>query len=87
MEEHLGRKLNQKYSKTGKKKDYEIVHHIDMNKLNNNIDNLWLCSVSDHTIAHASFNTICSELMNNYNKYSGIKFNKKTGRYSLKEAT
>ena len=75
MEEHLGRKL----------KSWESVHHIDMVKLNNNISNLWLCTAITHNKAHASYNTICAELMTNYNKYSGIKFNKKTGIYYLKE--
>ena len=83
MEEHLGRKLNQKYQRTKNKADYEIVHHIDMNKLNNNLSNLWLCSVKDHTLAHASYNEICVELMVNYHQYSGIGFNRKTGKYYL----
>ena len=83
MEEYLGRPLNQKYNMTKNRKDYEIVHHIDMIKLNNNIDNLWLCSVSEHTLAHASYNEICAELMTNFNKYSGIDFDRKTGRYYL----
>ena len=83
MEEHLGRPLNEKYKKTKNRGDYEIVHHIDMVKHNNDLSNLWLCSVSQHTLAHASYNEICAELMINYNKYKGIKFNKKTGKYYL----
>ena len=39
MSKHLGRKLLKN----------EVVHHIDMDKTNNNIDNLWLCNTSAHT--------------------------------------
>ena len=73
VEDELGRDL----------KSYEIVHHIDMDKLNNNIENLWVCNNVKHTKAHASYNNICKNLMFNYKKYSGISFNKKTGCYSL----
>lgn len=73
MEEYLGRKL----------KPHESVHHIDMIKLNNDISNLWLCNPKTHHRAHASYNEICSKLMLDYNKYSGIEFNKETGKYYL----
>jgi hypothetical protein len=73
MEEYLGRKLT----------SLEIVHHIDQDKLNNHINNLWLCNNSEHEIAHRSHDKLCSELMNNYHKYSGISFNKETGKYYL----
>ena len=42
MEEHLKRKL----------KSYEVVHHIDGNKLNNNIKNLKLMKKSEHDKLH-----------------------------------
>jgi hypothetical protein len=42
MEQHLGRKLLSK----------EHVHHIDGNKLNNDISNLLLTSPKEHTIIH-----------------------------------
>jgi hypothetical protein len=42
MEQHLGRKLRKG----------EDVHHIDGNKLNNNISNLQVLSKSDHTKLH-----------------------------------
>jgi len=73
MEEYLGRKL----------KSWETVHHIDMAKLNNDISNLWLCIAKTHHKAHSSYNKICSQLMLDYNKYSGIDFNRETGEYYL----
>jgi len=75
MKQHLGRKLTRE----------EQVHHIDMNKTNNDISNLWLCSRSQHGIAHYSFNRICEELMGNFHKYADIKFNLEIGKYYLTE--
>lgn len=75
MEQHLGRKLTAA----------EQVHHIDMNKANNDLSNLWVCSRSEHGKAHYSFNRICEELMGNFNKYSDIRFNVETGKYYLIE--
>lgn len=76
MEEHLGRKL----------KSWESVHHIDMDKLNNDISNLWLCTAKTHHMAHSSYNEICGKLMTNFNKYSGIGFDKQKGKYYLKDS-
>lgn len=42
MEQHLGRKLETS----------EVVHHIDGDRLNNNIDNLEVMSVGEHTRFH-----------------------------------
>lgn len=39
MEEHLGRKLNR----------YEVVHHINGNKMDNRLENLELMSLSEHS--------------------------------------
>jgi hypothetical protein len=75
MEQHLGRKL----------KRTEIVHHIDMNKENNHIDNLWLCTHSEHQIAHGTFNKICAQLMNSISSYSKVEFDKDKGEYYLIE--
>lgn len=44
MERHIGRPLA----------DDEVVHHIDMNKQNNNLDNLMLMTRSGHTKLHRS---------------------------------
>lgn len=73
MEECLGRKLTR----------LEVVHHIDMDKLNNDISNLWLCNEVTHGVAHMSFTKICGELYHNYHKYSGINFNTEIGKYYL----
>tara|TARA_R110002012_G_scaffold110793_1_gene255458 strand:- start:521 stop:1198 length:678 start_codon:yes stop_codon:yes gene_type:complete len=73
MQDHLGRKLL----------PIEQVHHIDMNKTNNHISNLWLCTPSDHMAAHHSFNECCEELMDNFHKYSDIKFDIELGQYYL----
>ena len=69
MEQYLGRKLLRT----------EIVHHIDMDKTNNNIDNLWLCTQSTHTKAHGSMNIAVAELI----EKGLVGFN--TGKYYLKE--
>lgn len=42
MEQHLGRKL----------KKGEVVHHIDGNKTNNNINNLQLMTAKEHSKMH-----------------------------------
>jgi hypothetical protein len=70
MEQYLDRKL----LKT------EQIHHIDMDKTNNNIDNLWLCSASEHQSAHMSFNSLCALGMK---KAIQFKFNRETGKYYL----
>lgn len=46
MEKKIGRKL----------KKYEIVHHIDGNPSNNNLSNLLLLSLSEHTSLHNKTN-------------------------------
>jgi len=57
----------------------ETIHHIDMNKQNNSIDNLYLCSNSKHHIAHGTLNKAVSELM----KRGIIKFT--DGEYVIVE--
>jgi len=70
MEQYLGRKLLKS----------EVVHHIDMDKTNNDISNLWLCNSSQHQIAHTSFNTLCALGMNRPIQFG---FNVETGKYYL----
>jgi hypothetical protein len=69
MEQYLGRKLLRT----------EIVHHIDMDKTNNNINNLWLCNHSTHTTAHGSMNIAVAGLI----EKGLVEFNE--GKYYLKE--
>ena len=52
METHIGNKIP-----TGM-----VVHHIDGSKTNNEIDNLLLCSVSDHNNCHAKIERLVFEL-------------------------
>ena len=70
MQNHLGRELCPKT---------ERVHHIDMDKLNNSIDNLWICDNSMHMKAHHSMNSVVSLLMGK----GLVEFNKNVGEYHL----
>ena len=69
MSKHLGRKLLKN----------EVVHHIDMDKTNNNIDNLWLCNTSAHTKAHGSMNGYVKVLFN----LGLVIFDTESGKYIL----
>ena len=70
MEQYLGRKLL----------STEHIHHIDMDKLNNNISNLWLCTPKQHRSAHHSFNEYCVEA---FKRPVQFGFNVETGKYYL----
>jgi transcription elongation factor Elf1 len=52
VENHIGRKLLEN----------EVVHHIDGNKLNNDIGNLDVCSISEHNNCHAKAEQIVFQL-------------------------
>ena len=69
VENHIGRKLL---------KD-EVVHHIDGDKLNNNIGNLDICTISEHNNCHAKAEQIIFELYRN----GTVGYNKKTKRYFI----
>mgnify|MGYP003110903551 CR=1 FL=1 len=69
MEEYLGRKLAKN----------EQVHHINCNKTDNHIDNLWICNRQTHLKAHASVNKLIGSLL----ELHIIRFNRKTGKYGL----
>jgi hypothetical protein len=71
MELHLERRL----------KKGEIVHHIDGDKKNNNLDNLFLTSVEEHNKLHAESESILFDLY----KKGIIGFDRTTGRYFLQE--
>lgn len=57
----------------------EIVHHIDGNKKNNNLENLYLTTVNEHNKLHAESESIIFELY----KQGIVTFNKEIGRYEL----
>lgn len=69
MEEHLGRKLT----------ETEIVHHIDGNRNNNNLNNLFLTNTKGHSLAHRSLELIGYWLVQN----NFINFDLGTGTYTL----
>ncbi len=70
MEKHLGRPLHRS----------EIVHHIDNNKTNNDLSNLWLTNLQDHSKAHDSLEKVAVELF----RQGLIEFNVLTGEYKLR---
>lgn len=59
----------------------EVVHHIDGDKTNNSLENLFLTTVAEHNKLHAESESIIFELV----KKGMVKFNKETARYELKE--
>ncbi len=71
MENHLGRAMEKG----------EVVHHIDGNKTNNDIDNLDLCTVQEHNACHGTSETIVFELY----KRGIVGYDRITKRYFLKE--
>ena len=71
MQERIGRKI----------KKGEIVHHIDGDKLNNDLENLYLTTVAEHNKLHATSENIVFDLV----KSNLVKFNRDTGRYEMSE--
>lgn len=69
IEDFLGRKLTKN----------EFIHHIDGDKLNNNIENLILCSKNEHFEIHSSLISMAYILV----KKGQIKFDKKTKKYAV----
>lgn len=67
VSQHLGRPLTKE----------EVVHHLDGDKLNNYIENLWLCDAKKHNAAHRSLELIALEMYRN----GEVIFNKDTGQY------
>jgi hypothetical protein len=70
METHLKRRL----------KKGEVVHHIDGDKTNNHIENLFLTSTEEHNKIHACSEKLIFELL----KKNIVFFNKEAARYELK---
>ena len=70
MEKHLGRSLRRS----------EIVHHVDGNKDNNSIKNLYLFpSLSKHRSAHCSLESLLPKLL----ERKVVRFNRSKGLYRL----
>jgi len=69
MERFLKRKLTK----------IEVIHHIDSDKTNNDISNLWLTTDSGHKKAHLSLVQTAELAV----RKGLIKFNKKTGQYEI----
>jgi hypothetical protein len=68
MEDHLGRPL----------REGEIVHHIDQDKTNNSLENLYICKGrAGHLKAHHSLNVLATSLLQD----GVIIFNGVTGTY------
>ena len=59
----------------------EIVHHIDGDKTNNKIENLFLTSPAEHNKLHAESESIIFKLV----KMGIVQFNRNTARYELIE--
>lgn len=57
----------------------EIVHHIDCDKTNDDIDNLLLCSSSEHKKLHCQLECLARDLI----KSGVIKFNKDNRMYEI----
>jgi hypothetical protein len=87
VEQDIGRYLEPvvRY-KSGKKKGKikkpgELVHHIDMDKRNNDISNLMICKgMAHHQNVHATYNDICKVLMDKkiviFDEKNGYQINK-----------
>lgn len=69
MEKHLGRYLNVN----------EMIHHIDCDKTNNNIENLFLTQNGKHQNAHQSIRLLIKKLLND----NIIRFDRNEGKYFL----
>ncbi|KKK88378.1 hypothetical protein LCGC14_2743780 [marine sediment metagenome] len=78
MEKHLGRYLKY-YGKRHPKN--EVVHHIDDNKKNNKIENLYITTIGGNRVIHKQMESITAELY----KKGFVGFNNKKGEYYIKD--
>lgn len=62
-------------------KPNQPIHHIDGDKLNNDINNLYLTDVSEHTKIHKQLETLAFELVDK----GVIGFNKELGEYYINQ--
>jgi hypothetical protein len=65
---------------------YEIVHHIDNDKLNNSLDNLYVCkgdNISETTRHHNAAHNSAEKLTFSLLKKGLVVFDRKTGQYIL----
>jgi hypothetical protein len=69
MEEYLGRHIRKG----------EVIHHINGQKDDNSITNLWLCNGSKHRSAHESLFKLIKPLLDK----GIVKFNRNKGAYEL----
>lgn len=67
MQDSIGRKLHEN----------EVVHHIDGDKTNNQIDNLDLCSIAQHNKCHATSEAVVFELY----KKGIVKYDRQEKKY------
>lgn len=75
MEDHIGRRLETEQGRNG-----EQVHHIDGDKLNNDIDNLLLCKDTRH---HKNVDCQLHELAFELVREGVIEFDHSSGQYSI----
>ena len=64
-------------------KKNERVHHINNDRSDNRLENLWLCDTSTHGNAHTSLFPLVKQLMDD----GIITFNKESGKYERVRAT
>ena len=43
--------------------ELEVVHHINLDKLDNSVDNLWLCDNKSHLVCHRSIEKLIKPLL------------------------
>ena len=76
VEKDIGRYLKPRIN--NKPGSGELVHHINMCKQDDSLENLLLCSdASHHLKIHGTYNTICKELMSR----NIVRFDKEKGYY------